>query len=486
MSTTSYIKARPGGGLAFNIKIPRDVAQHFLSKNGRTQTHITIGLGTRSRTVAEPKARALALQWKAEFARLRDQPQRDPKSRDQIYAASLSNYVTGSPIHTKDPTERLRDLTREALDLQREFDRRGLESYDPIPPDLKARMDAMEDARRILKGHKPNHTDRYEPAVSMLGERWLKERESLARKQGRTSSLTAHYAPPIHLFSGYVGPKTIRQVTREDVALYVEILQGFDRNWGRGSPSAKLDFWELKALFSLSETPLSERAVRHHLRTLSALWKWADSLGLCDSHNPFQGFVKSIQTKGRPTLAFSPRDLMALFHPSPEHGDLHESMLVALYSGLKANELAALNWTDIMLVDDIPVMLAGLRPEGQRQVPLHSALGWLLDKKHQKVSSDRVWPLFKGKGVTLSRYFAQHKKERGILSPQKGFLSFRKTVGACLEANQVTVEDWRTIMGYKPVSGQGGYKPNPPRLKDTKRLIELITYPDLNLPLYRF
>ncbi|GER01213.1 hypothetical protein JCM17845_18360 [Iodidimonas gelatinilytica] len=493
MGHGTHVKKRAGGGFAFNIKIPNDIAHHFPAKTGRPKSHITLGLGTRDYQLALKKAEAMALRWKAEFSRLREQPYSDPLSPDRLYEESLTAYLAGpNEVAAEDKTleERQAALKQEALALQQEIDRRELESYDRLPPDLKARLDALEDARRSLRGQVPKNAEAYEPNFGTLGESWLEYWEKMARSAGRSTQTAQQYAPAIRLFAGFIGPKTMRQITREDVSYYVDILQTFDRNWGRSRGVSQLNFWDLKTRFAHAENRLTDRVVRQHLRILSTIWTWADGQGLCASHNPFHGFLSHFRNAGLPQLAWRDQDIATLLSPPPASLALHGAIILALFSGLRAMEIAALRWQDLQWVDDTPVLhIRSLKPKAhERIVPLHPRLQWLWEQASRQKQDALIWPEFSGKGAVLSKTFGGHKRDRGFVSRQRSFQSFRKTVTEALQKQHISSDEIRYILGLSPQSlgaGLSSMPPPPLPLARCHEIIQAVDYPDIDPACFR-
>lgn len=476
----TYIKRRPGGGLAFNMKIPKRLAHHFTTRTGKPGTHITIGLGTREMAVAIPKARALALQTKADFDRLEMQPAADAATPDRIYQETFRRYAGETGLDEAARIDRTKALAAEAIAIQQELDRRNIESYDPVPADLQARMDALSDARRALKGFAPDNADRYEPLFLMAARQWLENWKKSRRKAGQSTAAASQYEPATRLFADYIGPKPLRQITRADVERYGAILASFDRNWGRSAKTRSLGFWDLKARYAASDTPMTGQAVRRHLQILSMLWEWADKEGWCDSHNPFRSVMKRYGGAALPALPFTAAELERLFSPTPPRSDLHEAMLLALFTGLRAREIAALCGGDIIMREGV-ICLAISSKTRPRRLPLHPALSWLRDRYGERAAGAPFWPRLHhgGRGADLIKLFGDFKRARGFSSRQKGFQSFQKTVQQQLASHQTPTAIWQALMGLH--SKAGSYRPDPASMRQLQEAVNRLDYGSLDL-----
>ena len=117
--------------------------------------------------------------------------------------------------------------------------------------------------------------------------------------------------------------------------------------------------------------------------------------------------------------------------------------LIALFSGMRIEEIAQLRCRDIKQVDDIWVtdvnMSDGKRlknQNSQRLIPIHSellAIG-LIDHAVKTIAfgHERLWPEFKrgtygSYSASYSKWFSHYKNRTGIADPKKTFHSFRHT-----------------------------------------------------------
>ncbi|GAB4133491.1 MAG: hypothetical protein Kow00104_18520 [Rhodothalassiaceae bacterium] len=472
-----YIKRRKGGGLAFNIKIPRAVAHHFPTASGKPGTHVTIGLGTRDMAVAIPKARALTVRWKAEFERLLLQPAGDPMDPARIYEETLARH---GALESEDEEARLartRALAEEAIAIQNELDRRGIESYDPVPADLRARMDALADARRMLRGQAPDSSENYAPLFATAARRFLDAWHRKRSKAGQSVDAARQYEPALRLFAEYIGPKPLKDIDREDVERYAAILAGFDKDWGRSVRTRGLGFWDLKARYGASDTPISGQAVRRHLQTLAMMWDWADREGLVARYNPFASVAGLYGGRALPALPWTHDELLRLFQPPPPP-DLHEIMLLALMGGLKAREIAQLRACDLVTREGIDCLAirSGRHP---RRLPLPPALDWLAQRMRENPDDRPIWPRLQedGSGKSLVKAFGDFKRQRGFSSRQKCFQSFRRTIRQQFEKKSVPEDIWFALMGRGPAHGT--YRPASPPVRALRDTLASLDLPDL-------
>ena len=125
-------------------------------------------------------------------------------------------------------------------------------------------------------------------------------------------------------------------------------------------------------------------------------------------------------------------------------------------------------------------------PAGIREVPLHSALNWL--KQRRGKADERVWPNFNEEGVgkkagaDASREFSRFKASRGFSGRQKSFHSFRKNVTKIMERAGVPENEWAQVFGHERGFTYSVYNPDGIDIVQKEKIINLINYPELIIP----
>lgn len=226
------------------------------------------------------------------------------------------------------------------------------------------------------------------------------------------------------------------------------------------------------------------------MAALKSFWAWAQERDHCEGNNPFAGFHTRLKDgrNVRGYVAWEPEELKRLFEPGPKRADLREIMLVAMFSGMRLDEIASLTWEQIKTTEAVPVFqvtdaktVAGLRP-----VPIHPRLAWLIERG-QGGKSGRVWPGFNGEGpgkkvgADAGKEFSRFKLALGFADRCKVFHSFRKNVVGQLERKSVPQSEVAQLVGHEKGFTYGVYGGGvtPARLAE---IIALLDYPDIALP----
>ena len=299
------------------------------------------------------------------------------------------------------------------------------------------------------------------------------------------------------LFACFFGPKPIRQVCRGDAAQFVDALRQMDPHWARtGKPRSEdgleITWTELQRRFGGRDTGLSDATMNRHLATLTAFWKWAEKREHCEGRNPFEGHRRNLK-QGRNKqayVAWEADELKALFSPPPKREDLTEVMLVALYTGMRLNEIASLTKGQVReeggcrFID----VTAAKTEAGIRKVPLHPELSWLAERASAGEGAERVWPNFSGEGPgkkpggDAGKEFSRFKRGRGFEDRRKVFHSFRKNVVGQLEEAGVPENEVAVLVGHEKPHFTFKTYSTADMLKRLAAAVSHIAYPDVPLP----
>jgi integrase len=293
------------------------------------------------------------------------------------------------------------------------------------------------------------------------------------------------------LFQGFWDNKPIRKIAEPDAAAFHDALIVLDPLWARKPGAAELSWTALIRTYGNRPRGLSDATINRHLAALKSLWDWARRRGFCSGDNPFDGFHRKLKAGDNvsPYLAWTEDDLNVLLNPPPRRRDLLEVMLVALHTGMRLDEIASLTWSQIREEDGIRYFQVedAKTPAGNRQVPIHSALSWLLTRTRGEPTA-RLWPQFnlegpgKKAGADAGRDFSRFKSAKGFRDRSKAFHSFRKSVTRIMERAGVPQNEWATVFGHERGFTYGVYNPDGISIQRKAVLIELIDYPRVKLP----
>lgn len=359
---------------------------------------------------------------------------------------------------------------------------------EELSPLQGVKLAALQDARKAAKGLPVAPRPELEPSFSETAERfmkWWKTQKGL--KQGNTEQ---QKRATYRLFAGYWRDRPIRGVRDQHASGFMDTLRHFDPLYARSPAARQMEWDQLHKQFGDCERGLSPSTLNRHVAALKALWDWSARRGLCQGLNPFDGHSQRLR-RGVNSMGYEPwssDELRKLLEPGPKRHELHEVMLVAMHSGMRLNEIAALTWDDLKEGHGVHYFdvtdaktLAGIR-----EVPVHAALGWLL-KRPKRHPSERIWSTFnpegpgKKPGADASREFSSFKMALGFGSRTKAFHSFRKNVVGQWEQLGVHQTQVAQIVGHeKEGITYRAYGPGV-LLQRKAEIIEMISYAGLNV-----
>ncbi|BBE35389.1 tyrosine-type recombinase/integrase [Sphingosinicella microcystinivorans] len=476
-----YLKKRKRGWY-FVLEIPTQYRRHF---DGRARIEQT--LETRDETLAEAKAKRLAGEYKLRFLALGGNPHaKDELNRaeydkafQQVQAGEV--HATGSPDGL-DPVSYGVELEIDRIVDQLPLPANPRETEEPEPdPRQAARIAGLMDGLARRQGQPQTNRAQYEPPFREVADRWFAAWK--AAPDRRISNTDVQYAASIRLFTEFWGARPLREVQQRDGAEFVELLRRLPPRYGRGKLK-NVPIRETVALFAGQTTGLSSAAIKRHLGVLKQIWEWAKPLGHCSGDNPFQ--IKVAKQKVKPSLAWESGDLSRLLASPPHRRDIYEAFHIALFTGLRINEVADMTWGQVRKERDVDYLqVEDAKTEaGHRKVPLHSKLAWLLEKKRGEPDAP-IFPTFNPEGPGLrrgadaSRMFGAWKRGLGFTSSRYVFHSARKNVTAIMEENSIPANQWARIIGHEPGFTFKVYNPHGLSLPKAKEIIELIDYPEV-------
>lgn len=462
------------------VRIPKALQE---ANGGREFIHRTLDATDRrgARTEAAAWEAALRVGW----AEKQGEPV-SPQALRELYDSTRREAVGGEYVLRIDTGE---DPVLEGID--HEIDRIAEEVGPEAEPSAhqQARLAGLQDAYRERMGRQVKPRAEYEPSFSELTQSymvWWRGKAGL-----KPSNTAQQKEATFGLFEGYCRGVSIREITRPAVAKFLDALRSLDPNWAKSPEARGLGWDELLGNYGRHPTGLSTTTLNRHTATLKALWEWAADRGYCEGRNPFSDFNERIKqgVNVRNYLPWTPEELKALLTPAPKRQDLHELMVAALHTGMRINEIAALTWADVREEEGIVFFqIADAKtPAGNRQVPVHPALQFLLDRREGAKPGDRLWPRFnpegpgKKPGQDASREFSRFKRTRGFTDRQKTFHSFRKNVTRQMERAAVPENEWAQVLGHEKGFTYGRYNPDGITLQRKAELIGLIKYPGLEL-----
>lgn len=380
------------------------------------------------------------------------------------------------------------DPVEAGIDWEAERIAEGHEGKDELPEDAEVRIAALNDAKAAIQGQPVPRRKALEAPFRELADDYM---VTWRAKHGlKETNTEQQMLATFDLFGSYFGRKPIRDVRDPDAAHFVDALRQMSPQWAR-KPEAKNMTWaQLQKEYGGQAKGLADATVNRHVSTLKAFWTWAKRRGHCSGDNPFEGhqrtLKKGVNTKGY--AAWTEGELANLFSPPPKRADLTEIMIVALYSGMRLDEIASLTVGDIHRKPVPFIRVTDAKTQaGNRDVPIHPALWWLIDKATGK-AGDRLWPGFREEGPgskpggDAGKEFSRHKAGKGYQERVKAFHSFRKNFVGQLEARRVPEQEVAQIVGHEKKGFTFGTYGGEADLKRKARVVGLISYPGLPIP----
>lgn len=236
-----------------------------------------------------------------------------------------------------------------------------------------------------------------------------------------------------------VGDKLLRAVTRQDCRTYRDTIAKLPPNMTK-----RFKGLTLAQVIERNEPPMNAKTVNKNLAVVVALFNWCNREGLV-SENPARGLTLKLSRRADSERdAFKDDDLKAIFAGlTPAMGARYWLPLVALYSGMRLEEIAQLHSRDVRQENGVWVFDVNAsngkklkNEQSRRLVPIHNRLlsAGIVEhcREASKVGDARLWPtLQRGSdgfySSPFSQWFGRYKIRVGITSSKLTFHSFRHT-----------------------------------------------------------
>lgn len=463
----------------FEAKVRVPLA-HRKDHEGREFLYLT--LTAPSRKVAQIEADAWEAALRVQWAEREGLAQEGRANLRRVYERTLTRATSGGFIVERageDPLEAGIDYEIERIAEASPGD------DDPAPVDA-AKLAALNDARIVLAGQKVPVRKEFEPSFSQLTSDYMKFWK--AQTGLKETNTEQQKNATFQLFAGYWQDRAIRHIGRADAARFMDALRHLDPAWARSAAARKMSWADLQRVYGDRPKGLSDATRNRHAATLGALWEWASEREYAEGRNPFSGhrarLRNGVNVKGyRP---WEPDELKRLFHPGPKRTDLREIMLVALFTGMRLDEIAGLTWQRLCKIEGIHVfdIRDAKTPAGNRIVPVHPELKWLLDRGRGEPEA-RIWPTFnpegpgKKAGADAGREFTRFKQALGFTDRASAFHSFRKNAVAQWEAASVPESEVAQIVGHEKQGFTFGTYGGGVKLRRRYRIVCKLRYPEV-------
>lgn len=327
------------------------------------------------------------------------------------------------------------------------------------------------------------------PQSSITLQELINEYLEAMKEECNTKTL-AGYTAHLATFLEILGDVPLHTITRKRARESVKILKQLPPNRNKSKPYRDLS---ITAIIQLKpEKVMSVTTVRLYVERITALFDFA----IKEQHteyNPFSGLKPKKKTRpDQERKQFTSSDLAALFSPKhfqPEPGKPSRSWIpiIAVYTGMRLEEICQLRTQDIQYPDGIPCF--DINDYGNkklknktavRTIPIHSNLIKLGFINFASKQQGRLFPdLTKANGKRghhFSKWFRRYREQCGVTEPGKTFHSFRHTVATQFKQAGIDVTMAAAILGHTvngETYGRYGKEYRPEQLQE---VIEVIDY----------
>jgi integrase len=267
--------------------------------------------------------------------------------------------------------------------------------------------------------------------IAIAIEKYLDSNKSVVRR-ATTHRRTVH----LHSFTDWYQHSALSSVRRADAGRYVgEVL-------------------ELKGL--------APATVRQCIGDLSGFFQWCAGRGMCSS-NPFDGVAKTVRSTKRGVRStgdelrpWTDDELVQLLEQTPHDGCLWIASVLALYTGMRQNEIASIECNNVLQTEcGTAIKVPEAKTDaGKRTVPVHPVIAPLVAQLLSASTDGYLVPGLKpggydGKrGYHLSKRFSYHKRKVLKLPSALQFHGLRKNFSTALYRAGVPVDRIQQIIGH--------------------------------------
>lgn len=306
-----------------------------------------------------------------------------------------------------------------------------------------------------------------------------------------------------------------RQRVREFMALIVKLPSNASKHFPNATIFEAIEFGAGREL-----PVLSIDTANGYLRQLGALFRFAADEGFV-ANDPTSGLLfrgEKVRAKDRRD-PFTSDELTKIFSAPIYTGCVDDDYgyarpgpnmprrgrfwipLIALYTGMRLNEICQLTLDDFVIEDDVDIILIRGDDDGetkriktaagQRFIPIHSELRhvgllrYVTTRREKSLATDVLFPeLPLGstgyRSDPFSKYFARFLDHVKIKDKKKVFHSFRHSYRDALREADISIEKVRALGGWSGKNTEDHYGSGL-RANTLAEAIEDISYPKLDL-----
>lgn len=324
--------------------------------------------------------------------------------------------------------------------------------------------------------------------ISKVIRQYVTEKESGWTYKTKLEVVSCH-----KLILDILGDVEIKSINRQMVLDFRDKLMRLPANMYKIYPGKSVSELLAKADFE----PMSLNSVNKHLLRLNALLSYAVKEEIIPT-NPAQGLMLTDKRRDDELRkAYSADDVKRILDNlpvDPERSERYWIPLIAMYSGLRLDEICQLYVDDVLMVDNIWCFSVNdecdkkVKVESSKRiVPIHPVLltsGFLSYVENVRIMKQpRLWMALSwrkedGYSNGFGKWYRRFNRQYVTQDPKKVFHSFRHTVADCLKqagVQEVIIEE---ILGHthKSIStGRYGKRYQPKVLLDALMLVNYKT-----------
>lgn len=336
------------------------------------------------------------------------------------------------------------------------------------PTIIDATRRTFEDSLPSARCRRQSQIEKFVSLESTIDD-YLKDRQHVWTPKTLLMS-----AASLKLFGEVLGDRRLDTISRQDCRKFRDLVLKLPPNMTKRFKNYSID-----EIVAVAAKPMSAKNANKIVSSVSAFFNWMVREDLL-KENPARGLrVRIRHSPDTERNAFSESDLKVIFELSPIYAGCHSVRcrdksgaliikdskfwlpLIALYSGMRLEEIAQLHTRDVRQVEGVWIFdIRGSEtnklktPQSQRQVPIHPVLleVGLIDYC-TKLASGHMWPDLgrSSDGFYSSRFskwFGRYKRRIGIDSPKLTFHSFRHTVINYLKQEGVEEALIKELVGH--------------------------------------
>lgn len=309
------------------------------------------------------------------------------------------------------------------------------------------------------------------------------------------------------LLDWFGGDRVVAEVTREEWRDLFAHLPRVPVGYTRTRAFARLPLRQVVAVADTMDAPplrLSEKSCTDYTLQINSLLNWADKEEILPK-NPAKGLTPPRARAGATRRQFEVDDLIHLFRSGlyTEHersepkGGTYWLPLIALFSGMRSGEIAALTVRDVADVQGVKCFrlrnVDALKTSySARDVPLHPELQRLgllaYVEERRRSGEEELFPDIRPNGKKdrsseFSRTFRKVLTAAGLTDPSLTMHSFRHSFAHALVSLQVPLPVAEALQGWgtgKPRNMFAHYGGRPP-ISQLAETVARVSYPGLDL-----